>query len=1387
MAANTSISIMSVSSSCSCLFIDASDALYCSLSNHNQVVKKWLGDSSTIATIVAGDVNGTSGSSSYRLCDPRGIFVNHQFDLYVADSVNDRVQLFRLGQSNAITIAGNTSINVTISLNKPTGVVLDIDNYLFIVDSNNNRIVRSQPNGFSCIMGCSVGGPSINQLLQPERMAFDSYGNMYVADTGNARILQFVLLNNSIDTTTLAIPMTTTQEEVTSKITSVMLQTSTGVLSTTLEIKSSSMQVSDISTTHNAEVASTALLTNSPPTLSTFTATTSLQQPTSNQSTFFLSCTDRVAAKYPIEVTTEIPTTTTTTTTTAQGQITSTIQSTTVSSTGMTRNTSLPMSILTATTSLQEPTSHQTGGCYPPNVTLTPSTARLQYRRSQDISVTSFIDVHCNRSFTLTTQWIINNYSVTSTIDTQSSELFIPAKTLPYGIYQMDLTVTILHLSTSTSSVVVEIISSNIISNLIQYGTSMITQGIHQDLCLDPGSYSVDPDQDTFNASEWTYKYYCRVFGVSEFPTLQGSLLTVDDMRNDSANLSCLSNRTGWRFDNAINSSFTILSGSLRSNQTYQFMVAMQNIPNPSKQVTGYLLVNVEDVDSPMIVIGCVISQMCISNVEYQLVNPTTAQLALFSMCVGNCSIVQSVQWKIYRGERNASSNVTQWSLFNQTDLYENIWFFGRNTRNLTIINKVFLSYSQYSYWRFQVDYEFESVRRSSSALNVVLNQPPVNGTCLIDPVNGTTSTLFDVNCMNWVDNDGIKDYLLYVSTSNQSQEVLVAYSLISTFAVRFTSGDEPTNELHVIIHIRDEFDCFTEFHLSSTIIVQADVTEMNTFMNEIQNSSSQLVNNPFVQLLRSENQNVVGQVLSLFSNELNKINEETIAKAVANGISSTDISVTSLQTASKSLNTSSLSWNEYEKQVNYYANVREYLIGFVANLAITTPNSIELQSSTLSQLTKSTNQLTRNTLRMAMDRCYELSESLCSMSTRISSEQTQTITSYLVQCATNLVTGVNGALQARMNVLDVDFTRATQFPVDYDTNMESEWSNLNLFANGNDFSWSTIEKNRDLYYQQQLANEIRMKTNAMMLMISSSLDVQLNVKQTFVVNTSEVFMSQEKTSLASLFHKEINQSENSHIRFPSILQTNLNENQTISLRTLIQPLASFDRSTESLTNLSRSVSLTIVDKNGEEVKTETDEDHLIEIIIPRDPQFVLPSMTLYNVTSSTTNSTQHHHQVFFYHYVNITSSLPISIHTEIHPLDVNISYLLIYKLDGIPQVNSSVKNIDGWALLCAGDCSMTNESVYGYFIDNEQTVGHASMVIGLREVEDDVYCSNASLRNELPITDDVYSFRSDYEMRVYSSGCYYMDEESGEWKGNGLKVGASTNHYETQCFSNHL
>jgi hypothetical protein len=136
----------------------------------------------------------------------------------------------------------------------------------------------------------------------------------------------------------------------------------------------------------------------------------------------------------------------------------------------------------------------------------------------------------------------------------------------------------------------------------------------------------------------------------------------------------------------------------------------------------------------------------------------------------------------------------------------------------------------------------------------------------------------------------------------------------------------------------------------------------------------------------------------------------------------------------------------------------------------------------------------------------------------------------------------------------------------------------------------------------------------------------------------------------------------------------------------MMQPLAVVDTSgLSSNTNLSRSVSLTILDRNGNEIPLETDVDHLIELIIPRDPNLIIPSMTLQNVTSM--NNTPHY-QLFNLHFVQIRQSTwdnnrNISLTFEMNPLDTNLAYLLIYRFDNSPQLNSSINQIDGWFVFC--------------------------------------------------------------------------------------------------------
>jgi len=95
--------------------------------------------------------------------------------------------------------------------------------------------------------------------------------------------------------------------------------------------------------------------------------------------------------------------------------------------------------------------------------------------------------------------------------------------------------------------------------------------------------------------------------------------------------------------------------------------------------------------------------------------------------------------------------------------------------------------------------------------------------------------------------------------------------------------------------------------------------------------------------------------------------------------------------------------------------------------------------------LTKSTNQLTRNTISVAADRCFRLTLALQSISMKISQEDAEVCSTQLFQCASNLLSAVNGPLQQRTTILDLDSQRAKEFPSDYETDLESEWMKINL------------------------------------------------------------------------------------------------------------------------------------------------------------------------------------------------------------------------------------------------------------------------------------------------------------------------------------------------------
>ncbi|CAF4019132.1 unnamed protein product [Adineta steineri] len=193
--ANSSVNVMTVTDPCEGFFIDISNTLYCSITLNHKVVKKWLNDNGTTFTLIAG--TGSPGSAANQLYLPSGLFVDVQFNVYVTDCINNRVQMFAPGQLIGITKAGNGATG-TITLNCPHAITFDANSYMFLIDTNNNRVVGSGPYGFRCLFGCTTTAGSLsNQLNFPLTFGFDSYGNLFVSDSNNNRVQKFIIASNS--------------------------------------------------------------------------------------------------------------------------------------------------------------------------------------------------------------------------------------------------------------------------------------------------------------------------------------------------------------------------------------------------------------------------------------------------------------------------------------------------------------------------------------------------------------------------------------------------------------------------------------------------------------------------------------------------------------------------------------------------------------------------------------------------------------------------------------------------------------------------------------------------------------------------------------------------------------------------------------------------------------------------------------------------------------------------------------------------------------------------------------------------------------------------------------------------------------------------------------
>jgi sugar lactone lactonase YvrE len=171
-------------------------------------VRKVTVATGVIATVAGSATCGYSGDNgpalSAQLYFPKGVAVDNAGNIYIADTTNYIVR--KVNTSGTITtfagtpgvagFSGDGGPAVNAQLTNVAGLALDATGALYIADNANSRVRKVALDGtISTVAGNGVqgftgnGGPATAAaLFFPNSIAFDTAGNMYIAEPPNASI-----------------------------------------------------------------------------------------------------------------------------------------------------------------------------------------------------------------------------------------------------------------------------------------------------------------------------------------------------------------------------------------------------------------------------------------------------------------------------------------------------------------------------------------------------------------------------------------------------------------------------------------------------------------------------------------------------------------------------------------------------------------------------------------------------------------------------------------------------------------------------------------------------------------------------------------------------------------------------------------------------------------------------------------------------------------------------------------------------------------------------------------------------------------------------------------------------------------------------------------------
>ncbi|GAB6020442.1 polycystic kidney disease 1-like 2 [Chamberlinius hualienensis] len=986
----------------------------------------------------------------------------------------------------------------------------------------------------------------------------------------------------------------------------------------------------------------------------------------------------------------------------------------------------------------------------------------LKYTMSEGILLKTEAIINCPVNITVTRQWQLyhveshfglehEKIDLTTVLSSNKSFLYLNPLFLSYGFYKI---VHVINIGadgmdsrfpwTRSLFTYIEIVPSPLQGIMLPGAMSNVLRGYGQSIQLDPQSNSVDPDAP--NDKQFNISWFCRrVAPTTETLSVDadGQYQVTDIIQIPSVDAPKPATDNGGCFGTGVgqldltNGSWLLNTSILySSSMTYEFTAV---ISKNDRQSLAKVELQIVQGNPPAVSIACQNRLICYPTSEGLLVN-SNSRLGVRGHCIEGCDSPLHYYWTIYDSNNNDITEAIDYMVgFDADEMAINRGFFG----NMTGQNKFNL--------QLNVTNSLGSVGRSIMFL--LINQPPIGGSCSMNPPNGKVMLdIFSIGCNGWTDPEG--------HTINKYTFFLQKAESVETFILTSSNMNEekmilPYGLFNVKVDIEDSYGAKTTVDIAQINLNLPSKEEYETYMNS------------------SAISNIIGggiqdKICQLF---------QAIASIKASGLLDPQIPYITNENGTNVTDAAA----EAQMQINSANTMNNQLDVLFTITTSNTLQNLQMASGTLKSVVADGQNIDCDAKQKVVNL---LDRWTSQMKNNIDVASPQDLRDQL----TNLMSIISGITMAMANVTLGNTTLASDLAkvneIDYDSSVDTD-EDLETPLTMDGMHRYAIQADAQYHAQRQSAVVLDTFHTVGSILLSKLveneelIEIEINnaaatYGRILAYNTSNMKFSMADSAFCLPKYCEL------------INQEPCKDDFSVGIMAMLlpAPLQTFGRDIGQLSLNTKTIQIELYDENMQPINIKNSSKP-IDIFIPR----VFSNQTDDMPKAVKVNGSLKWNELMMYHQF-VVDKPGSSINVEFTPDESQPNFLLFLRHLKKP----SIDNFD--MVIPLFEIPMKNESenvTFDWFIDGLQVNNRTGIFyLGVGQTTEDVQLLKNSegqwTLDNLNLTYKNFSrnFTSNYSIRIFSSGCYFYNEKLNRWMSDGCWVSMS-NYQMTHCKCTHL